>query len=508
MSAAVGNATVGTRVRPALPVVLILALATLALWPSPSSLLRYWRDIKDYEHGFVIAAIVLAWTARELWRGAAEGSGSSRRATLCMAPLLLAWIVTVRGGIDIAHQLLWPLALGLSVWAVAGHRVALRLAPAIGLLYATIPVWDYGLPILQRLSIFFSEHMLGLLGVPATVSEFHVTIPEGTFSILEGCSGKRYFVVTLAVAYLAIFINHLRGWWALIFLAVAGLLSMLMNWIRIVVVIYAGHVTNMQSYLVAQEHLTLGNVLFVVLIAAVLLLGRQMSPRFVVPGPATFADLETGKSRVFSPLMLAPVLLLLVAMQAGHSGPARGLTPRLQNTPLATGRWQGPLPPQAGWQPVYLQADDQRRVAYSSSRGTVEVYVNLYLDHRGGRELVRYVNKLVAPELWTQVWSGSDALEAGGRTWSQQLMDGPDNRRWIVVYSYLVRNHLYRSEFGAKLAYGWYSIFGPAPAGVLAAATSCDARNCNNARMLVADFWDNMQLPMEAMMPVRTPLAP
>jgi exosortase len=267
---------IAVRLRPAVPVVALCVLVTAALWPSPGSLVRYWESVRDYQHGFLIAALVLAWMARELWHGASTGIHPSLPATALLAPVLLVWLIAARGGIDIAHQVLWPVALGMAIWAVAGAGAARRLFPAVGLLYTAIPIWDYGLPVLQRLSIFFSEHILGLLGVPATVTEYRVTIPEGTFAIVEGCSGKRFLVVTLAVAYLATFLNQLRGWRALFFLAAAALLSMVINWIRIVIIIYAGHVSNMQHYLVANEHLSLGNAMFVPLILGVILLGRWL----------------------------------------------------------------------------------------------------------------------------------------------------------------------------------------------------------------------------------------
>ncbi len=493
----------------ALPILLILALGTLLLWPSPASLLRYWSEILDYQHGYLIAAIVVTWIGRELWGGAARGSRPSWIAACLLAVALSAWIVAVRGSIEILHQLLWPVLLGLSVWAVAGPHAARRVVPAIGLLYAAIPVWDYGMPVLQRLSIFFSEHILVLLGVPATVSEYHVTIPEGTFGIVEGCSGKRYFVVTLAVAYLAIAINHLRGWRVVLFLGFSALLSLLMNWIRIVIVIYAGHVSNMESYLVVNEHKTLGNALFVVLIAAVLLAGRWLSPAPARAAPADSPGVrDSRRAAIFHPAMLVPAMLLLAGLRASPVGASPVQALRVGGLPLATGVWQGPLPSQAGWQPQYLQPDDQRRVAYVSAQGAVEVYVNLYVDQRNGRELIKYVNNLVAPALWTEVWGGSGSLRAGGRSWAVREMEGPDHRHWTVAYSYLVRDRIYRSDLAAKLAYGWFSITGPTPAGVLAAAAPCDARNCDNARKLVADFWENMQLPMEAMMSAGTPVAP
>jgi EpsI family protein len=495
---------IAARLRPALPVLAITALVTVALWPSPGSLLRYWESVHDYQHGYLIATIVLAWMARELWRGASRGLHPSLPASVLLAPVLLVWIVAARGGIDIAHQLLWPVALGMAIWAVAGTGTARRLIPAVGLLYAAIPVWDYGLPVLQRLSIFFSEHILGLLGVPATVTEYRVTIPEGTFAIVEGCSGKRFLVVTLAVAYLTTFVNHLRGWRALCFLAAAALLSMVTNWIRIVIIIYAGHVSNMQHYLVANEHLSLGNAMFVPLILGVILLGRWLGREH---GPVPVADTATGP--VAGRMALVPVgILLLTAAVVRLDVAGHGKT-LLGPMPVATDRWQGPIPPQAGWRPAYKSADDERRAMYASVDGQVEIYANLYTSQRKNQELIHYGNNIIAPALWTQPWSDSEgSLTAGKTNWAVQRMQGPDQRVWLVAHTYLVGGHSYRTDTSAKLAYGWRSLFGAAPAGVLAAAAVCDEGNCDKARMLVADFWENMRPLMQAMMPSGAQRAP
>jgi transmembrane exosortase EpsH len=48
------------------------------------------------------------------------------------------------------------------------------------------------------------------MGVPTQVEGHHVTIPSGHFSIVEGCSGKRYLMISLAFATLAAAIEQLR----------------------------------------------------------------------------------------------------------------------------------------------------------------------------------------------------------------------------------------------------------------------------------------------------------
>lgn len=490
--------TAAARLADALPLFLALLLAGGALWQSPASLLRYWAEIPDYRHGFLLALLSLAWIARDAWSGRLVAGAASPVATILLVPLLLAWLVALRGGIAIGHQLLWPLVMGVVAWAVVGPTAAWRVAPAIGLLYFAIPAWDYAVPLLQQMSIFSTEHMLGWMGISATVSEFRVIIPAGTFEIVEGCSGKRYLVVALAVAYLMVASNGLRTWRAALLLALAAAAALVLNWLRIVIVIYAGHVSGMRHYFVANEHHSLGTALFAVLLLVVLLAGRKITAG--APGQRDTAAANPAGTG-FAVWRVACVALLALASLASLHAPRETMA-RLGPPPVAAGRWQGPLPPQAGWRPHFAGADDEVRMAYASASGIVELYLNVYGNQDNSRELIRYGNNIIAPALWTPLWQEpSGAARGGASGWAEQHMRGPDDRVWLVTYAYLVDGRLHRSGLIAKLAYGWHSLFGAAPSGVLAAAAACAPGNCDSARMLVADFWENMQPSMRALMP-------
>ena len=114
------------------------------------------------------------------------------------------------------------------------------------------------------------------MGVATQVDGHSVTIPEGTFSIVEGCSGKRYMVIGLAFATMAGVTHDVRGRGRIILLATATLAALVTNWLRVVVVIYVGHVSNMQNYLVAREHLSFGYALFIPLMAVIFLVARRL----------------------------------------------------------------------------------------------------------------------------------------------------------------------------------------------------------------------------------------
>ena len=483
-----------------LAIVVPAGLATL--WPSVASLWTYWGQIVTYQHGFLIAAIALAWLVVAAKPMRADPARPLLAGVMLLTGVLLAWLVAFRANIQIGHQLLLPAGLWLAILAAAGWRAARRVLAPIAFLYFSIPVWDYLVPLLQWMSVRATEGMLALIGVPATVHEYHVSIPEGSFRIVEGCSGLRYFMVALALAVLAAAINGMRGWRRIGFVLASGVLALVANWVRIVIVIYAGHVTDMQHYLVAKEHLTFGNALFVVLLIAIFVLARFMTPagapsdRPVLPSPALSLppDGEVARWRVWLPLV--PMAIALMLVQVRSFVPVA--VPALGAFPLVTGEWLGPLPASGSWAPAYVAPTEERRVSYTTDAGAIELYVNVYGEQRQGRELVYYGNALLAPGTWTRVWPPVTG-RLGGTLATVEARD-PGGNDWIVAYTIRVGAISTRSELSSKLAYGIMSLVNPVPSGVIALAARCQG-NCEAARALVSSFWDDMSGPVLAMIP-------
>src|SRR2546430_4831726 len=100
--------------------------------------------------------------------------------------------------------------------------------------------------------------LLWLTGPSASISGDIIRIPNGSFLIEEGCSGLHFMIVGLAVA--ALHGELRRDPWRIraAQLALMGLLALLANWVRVYIIIEAGYLTNMQSYLVRVSHYWFG----------------------------------------------------------------------------------------------------------------------------------------------------------------------------------------------------------------------------------------------------------
>src|SRR6185437_9872552 len=192
------------------------------------------------------------------------------------AASLGVWLIAARANVEIGKQALAPVILWLAVATASGWRGVLALTAPVLYLYFAIPVWEQIVPLLQWLAVAVVHAGFGLAGVPVRIEGILITIPEGSFIVLEGCSGKRYLIVALATAGLLAAVYSL-GWRRTArYLALTAALALVANWVRVIIVIAAGHLTNMTSYLVTHEHFSLGWAIFAVMLLAVWMLGRKL----------------------------------------------------------------------------------------------------------------------------------------------------------------------------------------------------------------------------------------
>ncbi len=129
-------------------------------------------------------------------------------------------------------------------------------------LYFAFPVWELISAPLQSLTALVSLWLTQMVGIPVAMDEYVIHIPEGWFEIAGGCNGLHFFIVALGIATLHGEIDRDDWRSRLLLLAIAGTLALVTNWLRVFIIIVAGHLTNMQHFLVKVDHYYFGWFLF------------------------------------------------------------------------------------------------------------------------------------------------------------------------------------------------------------------------------------------------------
>ena len=471
---------------------IVTPLVLLALWPSCVSLIRFWIRIKDYQFGMLVAIVCVAWLCVLAKRNANTAVRPAPWAVAVLVSSLIAWQVAYLANSDMVQQLLIPAVLFLTILAAAGYAAARTVAEPIAALYLTLPWWDYLLPTLQRVTVIATEGLLQIFGIPAIVKATTITILEGSFEIAEGCAGKNYFIVSVTLAILAGAFGRLARRDRIVLVVAAAALALATNWLRVIVIVVAGHLTNMQHYLVAREHITFGTMLFAVPVLLVALIARRLARRVLQPSTASAVmsnNVSQGslrRQRLWLAMSALPLVIPLAGSRVVATDPG---AVTLASLPLLASDWQGPLPPDPQWRPAFVGAADDARVAYRSSAGTVEVYANVYGSQRPGRELISYDNSLMAPGQWLAESQSTLVVDHdnGGFSGLNVRLVTHDADSWVIAYVYRIGGHAILSDGMAQIGYGTLRLFDTPASGLLALAARCHL-DCEQSRILVTKF--------------------
>lgn len=371
-------------------ILLPLILVAILSWSSMSTLHDQWVDWNNttHTHGYLILSISV-WM---LWRNTHSLSRHSWQPCLRAAPLFalvaIAWVFSVQAALQLPELALIPVLFWLAILVAAGETWAARTVFAAGYLWFATPVWEVLNGPLQWATIYAVRCLLRLVGIPALFEGNIVQIPSGAFEIAGGCSGLHFFVVALSIGAL---LGELRGDGIarrLKLLALAAMLALVTNWIRVFTIVVLGHTTHMQHYIVAESHYTFGWLLFAGAMAVFFVIERRISS-----GPAPF---------VYVPAKVSPRwgakagILMLISLVAGFA-----VWNRLASRPF-TGNWPAdvvpdgwfPAPTHDGlWKPRFEGVDSEQVGIWQDGKGnSVERYVGLYRRQLQGKELSDVLN--------------------------------------------------------------------------------------------------------------------
>lgn len=432
-------------------------------WPSAVDLNALWTSMHEetYTHGYLILLLSLWLTFRERGRLAEIPVRPVPRALIALALLSAAWVWAWRAEIQEIHLMLLPLILFAAIVAALGWRIARRLAFAVGYLYFAMPFWSDGNAILQHLSARMIGALTWTTGVPAFMQGDLIRMPAGTIEIAGGCSGLHAFIVGIALAtlYGEIAGESLRRRFQ--WIGVMGVLSLIVNWVRIFTVVVAAYLTHMHSSLV-KHHYWLGWWLFAAAFAGFLWWsGRKPATGRTRNAPAERSLREAptsapGFSVTWTTLTFA-ILAILPALAYGmdwtHSGArtAVGI-----GWPAAPPGWSGPQPVAGGnWHPYFLNPGGESLARYTNRDGrSVEVFAVAYRVQTQRAKLLSYWNHLLGANGQLRRQSIRLVNSPSG-PWRETLAVNPAGERSLIWSRYRVGNRIFVRP---RLSQAWYGL--------------------------------------------------
>jgi exosortase A len=469
----------------------VVGLALVIYWPTWVSMYARWSGDPTYSHGPAVAA-VSAWMVWRAWRrGELEGTRPSWFALLPLALAGLLWLAAKGASILIVQQLMMPTLLLGAAWAVFGWRGFIALLVPIGLLYLVLPVWEPLRPPLRDISSFVVGNGLQAGGIPVHLHGNRVDLPAGSFDIAEGCSGLNVLLVGAALAVGQAYLFLGAAWARALLIGMTLLAAMAANWLRIAIIIVAGHRSGMDHWLI-DDHYHFGWVTFTIMMVPMLYLWlrlERISPleKPASPGPAVSFRFPAPQRTP----VIAALGLLLVPGLAWSAVSRAGSVAAPPVLPVAAGEWR--LDGDAGldWRPLQPGHSTELQGRYTDGVHEVDAWVFYYERQSSGRKLIGHGNAMARPE---DGWLMVSEMAPG----ELRLVTGRLDDR-LIRYRYEVNGRITVSAARVKL----YELVGnlsgrPSAYGTYFSARCGDAE-CADAREALQAFEGGMAGRLPAM---------
>ncbi|PPK52715.1 exosortase/archaeosortase family protein [Marinobacter persicus] len=242
------------------PYLLVTAVSVVLFFPTWARLFGQWLEFEQVlAHGLATGIIFLILLVIHPPHAPGKKPGLIQEHSLAGAVLLvlvtLAWALVELVRIDTLSYLLLPAGMLCVAWTLLGLNSALRFLPYVLLLSLSLPIWADFIPALVALASAVVSYWIQLFDMTALIEGNSITLPWGRLIIADGCSGIRYFAISILLAAVVSILNDYRwkGWMGLV--TAAMVIGLIANWVRIFMLVVIGYQSRMQSPLLTDHEM-------------------------------------------------------------------------------------------------------------------------------------------------------------------------------------------------------------------------------------------------------------
>lgn len=419
---------------------LLLLSVPLLYYPSFLYLGERWSKWSEgLSHGYLLIAVFTYLFYRALPFSLARPVSRSHfsAALLALVVTSVTWAILALVNINALAGLALLAIPFFWIAGVYGWRTAWQHRFLLALPLFTLSIWDYFTAPLVKLSATVVGYWVSLLDIPAVIEGSSIFIPYGHIIIADGCSGLRYFIIALAMAYTISYLNRYKEPGYSLALLIAAALALLTNWVRIFILIMVGYYTEMQSSLM-HDHDFFGWVLFAVI---------SLPALYFAPVRKYISD----ASPTTSAPNRWPVSIMCVALATGPL--LYWASPSPSSSKAATNLVVQPTLP--GWLKS-AERDSGISEAQASYQRFGDVWYTRWSYQRihKGEKLVPYISNLYNSRDWHMVEDSARAIVLSNTsvpTRLQQLSAKGSDADFVQLYWYQVGPWMTDNYFYAKL---------------------------------------------------------
>jgi exosortase len=365
------------------------------------------------------------------------------------------------------QQFMLPVSLWCDVFALAGWPIARVLLLPIALQYFGMPVWDLLINLLQAATVTTVQVVLRLMQIPAWFQRNHIHLPDGILTVADSCSGLNLLLAILLIATLQSEMGRYDTRRRFALFAIAAMIGILDNWIRVVALILIGYYSKMQNPLI-YDHASFGWWIY----AASLIPFFWFAHLLERCAPQSAAPISQKISHSINP-SLAHIATLIVIIVGGELA-VRTLNDRVGRVEqlVVSGSARAITPE---FIPHYSGYDARQAWELLSANGRYELLALIYTQQKDNKKLIYYDN-VIADDL--RIKETGDFQVASGRLKYALISDAQPR---IVWWYYWIDDAVTTSALRAKLYQAKAALIGDPSAALIVLSQRCVNNDCDLA---------------------------
>jgi len=466
------------------------------------TMLKTWLVSTSFNHCFLIppASAYLVWLRRKrLAKIEPQASIAGLAAAISAAAV---WILGELAGTAIVQGFAAVSLIQFSIWAILGTSMAREIMFPLGYLFFMVPAGHFLIPVLMDYTADFAVVAVRLSGISVYRDGLFFMIPEGSFRIVEACSGIRMLIASLAIGALFAYLNF-NSWKRRIGYVIAvSLLALVANGIRAYFVVMTAHFRGMDA---VADHVVVGYVVFSIVIVAMLVIGRHFSDKrdhdesnFVTRAAAPEITAGSLNSLVITIVIVSLVFAIpIVAAPLVERNRHAQFTPPLE-LPAAAAGWLGPNSIESDWAPTFYGDTATEFGGYRNSGSTVTMYTISYLSQGDDSELINERNRPFDDTHWTLIRARKGITHIPGMQpieYDESEIQAGTRSRRLVRHWYVIDGQPRLNGAAIKLVELKNALLGnPTQAGVIVISTPI-RNDASSAQRALDSFMADMLGP-------------
>ncbi len=444
----------------ALTVVFLLAWILAVYGSTTYSMVLIWERSETFAHGFIVIPIFLYLIWRDRDNLTSIEPTPFVPALLGIASMGAVWLVGDRLSIIGVTQFAMMAMVPFTVCAALGTQTLKAVLFPLAFLFFAVPFGEFLVPPLTDWTADVAAIAIRASGVPIFREGNFLTIPSGTWSVVEACSGVRYLIASFMVGCLFAYLFYRSPVRRIAFVAASLVVPIVANWVRAYMIIMLGHLTN-NRLAAGADHLIYGWVFFGLVMLLLFWIGakwREDERPLAMPERAVATALRPAINRRAALMSLVSVLAMTAVWPLLGSLNASGNRPA--GSPALTavsgrGGWTAAADAVSNWRPDVSGATAELTQTLAKDGTPVGLFLAFYRDTSPDAKAVTSTNQLVrtSNKQWRQVAAPATVTATvEGKPFDVRTTVVARNRERLAVWQwYWIDGHTTTNEYVAKM---------------------------------------------------------